>query len=145
MSTTQQGAAGAIDMSQFFQVFFEEAGEHLSEMETLLLRLEPAKATNEELNAIFRAAHSIKGGSGTFGFTDMTEVTHELESLLDRARKGELVLTVEMVDALLAAGDVLKAQLARHKGGETATKADTDAAAELCKRIGALVSGKKEA
>src|SRR5215470_11926981 len=138
MSATQQGAAGAIDMSQFFQVFFEEAGEHLATMETLLLRLDPAKATSEELNAIFRAAHSIKGGSGTFGFTDMTEVTHELESLLDKARRHEIALTAEMVDALLAAGDVLKAQLARHRGERDVAE---PAVAEVCARIRAFVSG----
>ena len=86
MSSVQSGGPSSIDMSQFYQVFFEEAQEHLGEMESLLLSIDPAVATPDELNAIFRAAHSIKGGSGTFGFTDMTEVTHELESLLDRSR-----------------------------------------------------------
>ncbi len=126
------GQADMVDLTQFHQVFFDEAGEHLAEMETLLLRLEPSEATGEELNAIFRAAHSIKGGSGTFGFTDMTGVTHELESLLDRVRKNEIPLTAEMVDVLLQAGDVLKAQLARHRG---ATDVPEPAAAEVCARI----------
>src|SRR5690606_36926476 len=101
MSSVQPSGSTAVDMSQFYQVFFEEAQEHLTEMESLLLSVDPAAATADELNAIFRAAHSIKGGSGTFGFTDMTAVTHELESLLDKVRKHELVLTDEMVDALL--------------------------------------------
>jgi two-component system chemotaxis sensor kinase CheA len=112
---SQQGQQ-AIDMSQFFQVFFEETGEHLSAMESLLLAVDPADPGDEELNAIFRSAHSIKGGSSTFGFKDMSELTHEAETLLDRVRKRELPLTIPMVDALLEAGDVLRAQLARHKG-----------------------------
>ncbi|MBP9915358.1 MAG: Hpt domain-containing protein, partial [Thiobacillaceae bacterium] len=77
----------SIDMSQFFQVFFEETSEHLANMENLLLNLDVDTPSLEDLNAIFRAAHSIKGGSGTFGFTDMTGVTHVLEGLLDRLRK----------------------------------------------------------
>jgi two-component system chemotaxis sensor kinase CheA len=68
------------------------------------------------MNAIFRAAHSIKGSSGTFGFTDLQDVTHILENLLDRLRKGELGLRSEMIDAFLDAGDVLKDMLAGHRG-----------------------------
>lgn len=105
-----------LDMSQFFQVFFDEAAEHLATMEQLLIDIEVEAPDAEELNAIFRSAHSIKGGSSTFGFLDMAEVTHELESLLDRVRKNELPLTRDMVDAFLAAGDVLAAMLACHRG-----------------------------
>ena len=76
----------SIDMSQFYQVFFEESQEHLDSMESLLLGLDLADPDAEELNAIFRAAHSIKGSAGTFGFTDLAEVTHVLENLLDRLR-----------------------------------------------------------
>ncbi len=131
-------AGGAIDMTQFYRVFFDETAEHLAQMENLLLAIDPANAGDEELNAIFRAAHSIKGGSGTFGFTDMTEVTHELESLLDKARKHEIVLTIEMVDALLAAGDVLKLQLARHRGEPDVAEPPV---AEVCARIKGFVTG----
>ena len=127
-----------IDMSQFYQVFFEEAGEHLASMETLLLALDVDNPSLEDLNAIFRAAHSIKGGSGTFGFTDMTEVTHVLETLLDRLRKEELQLRPEMVDAFLAAGDVLRAQLEHHQGGP---EADAGQVAEICATLEALASG----
>jgi two-component system chemotaxis sensor kinase CheA len=108
--------ANTIDMSQFYAVFFAEAAEHLAEMERLLLAIDPASPGDEELNAVFRAAHSIKGGAGTFGFKDMAETMHEAETLLDRVRKHELALTREMVDALLEAGDVIGAQLARHRG-----------------------------
>lgn len=136
-----QNESASIDMSQFFQVFFEEAEEHLTEMESLLLSIDPAAATGEELNAIFRAAHSIKGGSGTFGFTDMTAVTHELESLLDRVRKHEIALTPEMVDALLVAGDVLKGQLAHHRGHAD----ETPDAEGICERIRDLLRGESAA
>ena len=100
-----------IDMSQFFQVFFDEADELLAEMEKLLLALDVSAPDNEDLNAIFRAAHSIKGGAATFGFTDITEMTHMLESLLDRIRKGEMALTPEHVDVFLVAKDVLAMQM----------------------------------
>jgi two-component system chemotaxis sensor kinase CheA len=126
-----------IDMSQFYQVFFEEAGEHLANMESLLLALDTDNPSLDDLNAIFRAAHSIKGGSGTFGFTDMTEVTHILETLLDRLRKSELALRPEMVDAFLAAGDVLRGQLEHHQGGPEVDRGQID---EICARLAALAS-----
>jgi two-component system chemotaxis sensor kinase CheA len=107
-----------IDLSRFYQVFFEEAAENLQRMEQLLLALDVNSADDEELNAIFRCAHSIKGGAATFGFTDVAELTHEMETLLDRLRRHELTPTGTMVDVLLASGDALGAQLARHRGGE---------------------------
>ncbi|HEU4852794.1 MAG TPA: chemotaxis protein CheA [Telluria sp.] len=106
-----------IDISQFFQVFFDEAEELLAEMERLLLAVDVASPDAEDLNAIFRTAHSVKGGASTFGLNDMTEVTHVLESLLDRIRKGEMALTPEHVDAFLAAKDSLKMQLDGHRNG----------------------------
>ena len=125
----------SIDMSQFYQVFFEEAQEHLDGMESLLLELDLSDPDPEQLNAIFRAAHSIKGSAGTFGFTDLAEVTHVLENLLDRIRKGELALRPEMIDAFLDAGDVLKHLLAAHRGdGE----ADQSQVAAMCKRLSEL-------
>lgn len=104
-----------VDMSQFFQVFFDETEELLAEMEKLLLAIDTSAPDVEDLNAIFRAAHSIKGGAGTFGLNDLTEVTHVLESLLDSIRKGEMTLTAEHVDAFLSAKDVLKMQLDGHR------------------------------
>ena len=107
----------SFDLSQFYQVFFEEAAEHLSNMEKLLLGLDVANPSMDDLNAIFRAAHSIKGGAGTFGFTDMIDVTHVLETLLDKLRKQEMALTNEMVNAFLEAGDAIAMQLAGHRDG----------------------------
>jgi two-component system chemotaxis sensor kinase CheA len=106
-----------IDISQFYQVFFDEAEELLAEKERLLLAVDVASPDPEDLNAIFRTAHSIKGGAATFGLNDMSEVTHVLESLLDRIRKGEMALTAAHVDAFLAAKDVLKMQLDGHRLG----------------------------
>ena len=75
-----------IDLSRFKETFFQEAAEHVNNMETLLLGLGDAPADPEVLNSIFRAAHSIKGGSGTFGFDDVMRFTHRLEELLDGMR-----------------------------------------------------------
>src|ERR1035437_6772503 len=104
----------SFDLSQFYQVFFEEAAEHLANMERLLLGLDVADPSMDDLNAIFRAAHSIKGGAVTFGFNDMIEVTHVLETLLDKLRKEEMALTTEMVNAFLEAGDSIAMQLYGH-------------------------------
>jgi len=127
-----------IDMSQFFQVFFDEAEELLAEMERLLLAIDVSSPDEEDLNAIFRAAHSIKGGAGTFGLTDLTEVTHVLESLLDKIRKGEMVLLSEHVDAFLVAKDVLKMQLDGHR---LHTPVDQEAVADARMMLEALSQG----
>ncbi|MBI3431885.1 MAG: chemotaxis protein CheA [Hydrogenophilales bacterium] len=127
-----------IDMSQFYQVFFDEADELLAEMEKLLLALDVNAPDSEDLNAIFRAAHSIKGGAATFAFNDITEVTHMLESLLDRIRKGEMALTPEHVDAFLVAKDVLTMQMDGHHHGSSV---DQDAVDSVCQRLKALSQG----
>jgi len=106
-----------VDMSQFYEVFFDEAEELLAEAEHLLLGIDVESPDVEQLNAIFRAAHSIKGGAATFGFMDMTEITHVLENLLDKIRKNEMALTTEHVDAFLAAKDVIKMQVDGHRHG----------------------------
>jgi two-component system, chemotaxis family, sensor kinase CheA len=127
----------SIDLSQFYQVFFEEAGENLESMEQMLLELDVTAADDEELNAIFRCAHSVKGGAATFGFADVAELTHQMETLLDKLRRHELQPTAAMVDVLLAAGDALKGLLARHQG--TASSApDTT---ELVAHIRAMAEG----
>ncbi len=129
--------AAGIDLSQFYQVFFEEAGENLETMEQMLLGLDIERADEEELNAIFRCAHSVKGGAATFGFFDVAELTHQMETLLDKLRRRELQPTTAMVDVLLASGDALKAQLSRHQGSGAAA-VDTTA---LLVSIRALVDG----
>lgn len=127
----------AIDMSQFYQVFFEESAEHLAAMESLLLDLDVESPDPEQLNAIFRAAHSIKGSAGTFGFTDLAETTHILENLLDRIRKQELLLRADMVDAFLECGDLLRDMLEAHQGRGSVGPAAVEA---ICARLRQLSS-----
>jgi two-component system chemotaxis sensor kinase CheA len=128
----------AIDMTQFYQVFFEESAEHLAAMEALLLELDVGNPDAEQLNAIFRAAHSIKGSAGTFGFTDLAETTHILENLLDRIRKQELALRPEMVDAFLESGDLLRSMLEAHQGRGSV---DIQAVQASCTRLRSLSEG----
>ena len=128
---------GEFDLTQFYAVFFEEAGENLANMESLLIDIDIEAPSDEDLNAVFRVAHSIKGGAATFGFSDVTNLTHELETLLDRVRRHELALNSSMVDVLLEAGDVVRAQLARHQGSTT----DIPETSDLVGRIKLLASG----
>jgi two-component system chemotaxis sensor kinase CheA len=100
-----------IDMAQFHQVFFEESFEGLEIMETGLLGLSSGQPDVEEINAIFRAAHSIKGGSGTFGFTAISDFTHVMETLLDEMRDGRREVSSDVVNILLRSVDVLREML----------------------------------
>lgn len=136
---TDQSAGAGIDLSQFYQVFFEEAGENLDRMEQQLLAIDIEAADDEELNSIFRCAHSVKGGAATFGFADVAELTHQMETLLDRLRRHELEPTAPMVDVLLQSGDALRSQLARHQGAGGDPVDTTD----LLIKIRALVSGQE--
>ena len=121
-----------LDITQFYQTFFDEADELLAQMEQLLLNLDVGSPDPEDLAAIFRAAHSIKGGAATFGFSALTETTHILESLLDRARNHELTLTKEMVDAFLETKDVLSDQLVDYRAS---AEPDAAAAATICAKL----------
>ncbi|NDP63958.1 chemotaxis protein CheA [Polaromonas sp.] len=107
-----------MDITQFYQTFFEEADELLAEMEQLLLGLDLQAPDSEDLNAVFRAAHSIKGGAATFGFVALTDTTHLLENLLDRARHGELTLSTKMMDVFLETKDVLQKELSAYREGK---------------------------
>src|SRR5258706_16038837 len=108
----------AIDLNRFIATFFDEAQEHLESIEEKAMALGAGAADVETLNSIFRAAHSIKGGSGTFGFTQLTDATHEMETLFDSLRKGEGQADASTVRLLLDACDAFKAHLARLKSGE---------------------------
>lgn len=101
----------SIDMAQFHQVFFEESFEGLDAMESGLLNLDMGDVNAEEINTIFRAAHSIKGGSGTFGFTAVSDFTHVMETLLDEMRDGRRKVSQSVVNVLLQAVDCLRAML----------------------------------
>ncbi|MFG6665515.1 chemotaxis protein CheA [Halomonas sp. HNIBRBA4712] len=107
-----------MDIADFFDTFFEEAEELLADMEQHLLELDVDDPDSEQLNAIFRAAHSIKGGAGTFGFGVLQKTTHILENLLDSARKGELSLRADLVDTFLEAKDIMHEQLNAYRNEE---------------------------
>jgi two-component system, chemotaxis family, sensor kinase CheA len=126
------------DLSQFFQVFFDESTEHLAEMERILLSIDPHAPDEEGLHAVFRAAHSIKGGAATFGFGDMASTTHTLESLLDRVRHQELTLTAEMVDAFLETKDAIAMLLAGHRDN---TPVDEAVVASACNKLKSIEGG----
>jgi len=123
-----------IDLSQFRQTFLQESVDHIASMETGLLELQSASDDVELLNSIFRSAHSIKGGAGSFGMTNLVHFTHSLEDLLDRLRSMEMQATEEVIDVLLRSVDALRILL----------QADADAempaeAIELKERITALM------
>ena len=136
------GSGAPFDLSQFYQIFFDEAAENLDQMEHMLLHVDLSNANDEQLNAIFRCAHSIKGGAATFGFTDIAELTHQMESLLDRVRRRELLLSPELVDVLLDSSDLSRELLTRHQEGETTEPPSTVA---LVGRISDLMSGGQRA
>jgi len=127
-----------IDLSQFHQVFFEESYEGLDVMESALLNLQPDTVDSETINEIFRAAHSIKGGSGTFGFTDVAEFTHVIETLLDEIRGGTRNITSEIVDLFLQAVDCIRKLIQQHDAGEPR---EIPEAVELKKIFEAILSG----
>jgi two-component system chemotaxis sensor kinase CheA len=108
----------AIDLAKFAKAFYEEAQEHLSAMESLLVAADPG-SDDESLNALFRAAHSVKGGAAAFGHVELTNFTHQLETLLDRIRKREAELTVALVTQLLWAVDMMRAHVAALDRGTT--------------------------
>lgn len=108
----------AIDITQFHKVFFEESFEGLQIMENGLLSMEPGIPDDEQINAIFRAAHSIKGGAGSFGFAAVSEFTHHLETLLDDMRSGRRAITATDVDVLLQAVDCLDSMLRACQSGD---------------------------
>ena len=122
-----------IDLSQFRHTFLQESADHIAFMETGLLELRSSPADTELLNSIFRSAHSIKGGAGSFGMENLVRFTHSLENLLDRLRNLEMQATGEVIDVLLRSVDVLRGLL----------EADTDApmaadALELSEKIESL-------
>ncbi|TAM11496.1 MAG: chemotaxis protein CheA [Nevskiaceae bacterium] len=125
------------DLTRFHAAFFEESFENVDVMEQALVALDPATAVDPEtVNTIFRAAHSIKGGAATFGFTAVADFTHHLESLLDAARSGSKALDPDTVNLLLEAVDVVRALLGAARDGDpfdpaTATGVQTRLAAAL--------------
>ena len=126
----------SIDITQFHQTFFEESFEGLDVMETGLLNLDCGTVDEETINAIFRAAHSIKGGSATFGFSAVAAFTHAMETLLDEMRGGHREVTQEAVDVLLKAVDCLRELIVAQRDGSAV---DAEAVARVQGEMEALL------
>ena len=122
----------SMDISDFYQTFFDEADELLADMEQHLLDLVPEAPDSEQLNAIFRAAHSIKGGAGTFGFTILQETTHLMENLLDEARRGEMQLNTDIINLFLETKDIMQEQLDAYK---SSVEPDADSFEYICQAL----------
>jgi two-component system chemotaxis sensor kinase CheA len=121
-----------MDMSRFHAAFFEESREGLDTMESGLLGMEAGRADADTINAIFRAAHSIKGGAGTFGFRFISDFTHVMETLLDEARAGKRHIDSAAVGVLLTSVDVLRGMLDYAENGGALDQPAIDASkAEL--------------
>ncbi len=124
-----------MDLNDFSQIFFIEAAELLQEMEQHLLQLDLTVPDSEQLNAIFRAAHSLKGGAGTFGFSALQETTHLLENLLDDARSGELKLDRAMINLFLESKDIMQAQLEAYQASQEPDEASFSYICEALREI----------
>ncbi len=131
----------SIDMSQFYQTFFDESFEGLETMEAGLLGLDVGAADEETVNTIFRAAHSIKGGSATFGFSAVAEFTHIMETLLDEMRAGERAVTEHALDLLLLSVDCLREMLT---AVQSETEINTESVSVLQKKLEVLLQGENK-
>ncbi|MBQ4834323.1 chemotaxis protein CheA [Pseudoalteromonas sp. MMG010] len=109
----------SIDLSQFHEVFFDESFEGLDAMEAELLQLNPETLNDDAINTIFRAAHSIKGGSSTFSFQAVADITHELESLLDKIRQNVITITPDHITLFLKSIDYIRELLDAYKRKQT--------------------------
>ncbi len=101
----------ALDLAQFHDAFFDESFEALDSMEAALLKLNVGAPEPEIINTIFRVAHSIKGGSATFGFAEVASFTHTCETLLDELRSNRMQVTRVLTDLLLKSVDVMREML----------------------------------
>jgi len=129
----------SFDMSQFHQVFYEESYEGLDVMEQSLLSLDEAEMPGQEvINTIFRAAHSIKGGSATLGFSEIAEFTHVIETLLDEVRAGKRNLPHDAINLLLQSCDCIRAMLNALDSG---TRIDMQQADGLAQQFHQLLAG----
>ncbi|WP_431858369.1 chemotaxis protein CheA [Azospirillum sp.] len=123
------------DLSRFKQTYFDESAELLAVAETGLLNLTPGAFDLDEVNAIFRAVHSIKGGGGAFGFNDLVAFAHEFETVMDGVRNATIPVTTELVDTLIRANDVLGQMLAYAREGADAPPGTTDAVVARLRRF----------
>src|SRR5262245_52733326 len=105
-------------LDQLKQTFFDECSELLQQTEAGLTEIREGHCTDDTVNAVFRAVHSVKGGAGIFGFEALVEFAHVFETVLDAVRRGSVTATPEAADVLLAAGDVLSDLVQMSRSGE---------------------------
>jgi two-component system chemotaxis sensor kinase CheA len=132
----------ALDLTQFHDTFFEESYEALDSMESALLNLNDGTPDPENINTIFRVAHSMKGGSATFGFTEIASFTHSLETRLDELRGGRLGVTRAIHDKLLKSVDVMREML---RSVQSKKPIDMQSAADLQFDLELIVAQKNSA
>ena len=135
----------AIDLKQFQDVFYEEAEEHLSTIELLLLNLDITSPDPEDINGIFRAAHSIKGGANMFGFSEIGAITHAMETVLDSVRRGILGISSEIIDTVLRGNDVTRDALAAQRTGGDLDVSSARAIASQLEKIASAKPGAQAA
>ncbi|MFH8039148.1 MAG: chemotaxis protein CheA [Candidatus Aenigmatarchaeota archaeon] len=110
--------AEEFDIAQFKDIFVSEAKEHLAVMNSALLLLEKNPQDVSQINEIFRVAHTLKGMAATMGFNKIAELTHNMEDILDKFRKGDLVISNEAIDTLFECFDTLEALVDEVSSGE---------------------------
>ena len=128
-------------MAKFRDAFLEESTDLVDAMETILLRLDPVRVEAEDLNTIFRVAHSIKGNGGTFGFPAITAFAHDVEGVLERARRGEITLTAPLVAKLLGVVDLFRRHLDLARAGAALPEDLAAAQAQLIADLRHLAAG----
>ncbi len=126
-----------MDLSEFHDVFFEECFEGLDVMESGLLNLDNG-TDMEEINTIFRAAHSIKGGGASFGFMEISGFTHIMETLLDEMRDGRRAVTRDGVDLLLKSVDILRGMVNAARDETAVDQASVD---DIKAKLEAMLAG----
>jgi two-component system chemotaxis sensor kinase CheA len=127
-----------VDLAQFHKAFYEESLDGLDAMEQALLALDEGAEDPELINVVFRAAHSIKGGAATFGFTDVAAFTHVAENLMDEVRSGRRPMEKAVVELLLRSGDTVRDMLSLSMTGQPAATAESQV---LLAELSAMVSG----
>ena len=97
-----------MDVSQYLEIFLDEAKEHLENLNTQILKLEQEPEDTDTINEIFRAAHSLKGMAGTMGYKRMQTLTHDMENVFSEIRNGTLKVSANMIDTLFQCLDALE-------------------------------------
>lgn len=130
------------DLSQFKATYFEECAELLATAEETIARLQEGQGTDEDLNAVFRCVHSIKGGAGAFAFDDLVHFAHVFETALDYLRSGRAELTPHVADLMVRGNDIL-GDFVRAAQAETSLPADHGA--DILAQLSALTGAKPAA